>query len=148
MSSFLDAHLHRPQALSYYANQVKKPRARHAGVTIEIAQIQVGEDKSFIAGINSSATWQDAERALLRSRGVTVVEPGLRGAMTLKDDGGALHAEENMAAHIQSVGGVGLRWSRAVVGACFDTKSGSRSYVCHRCRAIVGRVGGVIEPPF
>jgi hypothetical protein len=148
MPSFLDTRLDKSQALSYYANQVKKLRDRHQGVTIEIAHIQIGEEKSFIAGINSSAKWEDAERALLRSWGVAIVEPNLRGQMTLKDDGGALHAEENMAAYISSVGGRGLRWSRAVVGACFDTKSGSRSYVCHRCRAIVERVGGTIEPPF
>jgi hypothetical protein len=148
MPSFLDAYLHRPQALSYYANQVKKLRSRHQGVTIEIAQIRVGDDLSFIAGINSSAKWQDMDRALLKSWGVTVVEPNLSGKITLKDDGGALHAEENMAAYIQSIGGRGLRWSRAVVGACFETKGGTRSYVCHRCRAIVERVGGVIEPPF
>jgi hypothetical protein len=79
---------------------------------------------------------------------VTVVEPTLCGKMTLKDHDGALHAEENMAAYIQSIGGRGVRWSRAVVGACFDTKGGSRSYVCHRCRALVERVGGSIEPPF
>ena len=148
MPSFLDTRLDKPQALSFYANQVKKLRARPEGVTIEIAQIQVGTEKSFIAGINSSATWEAAERALLKSWGVTVVEPSFRGEMTLKDDGGALHAEENMAAYISSIGGRGLRWSRAVVGACFDAKSGSRSYVCHRCRTIVERVGGAIEPPF
>lgn len=115
MPSFLDTRLDKPQALSFYANQVKKLRARHEGVTIEIAQIQVGTEKSFIASINSSATWEAAERVLLKSWGVTVVEPSFGGEMTLRDDGGALHAEENMAAYISSVGGRGLRWSRAVV---------------------------------
>jgi hypothetical protein len=148
MACFLEARLQRPQALSHYANQVKRLCDRHEGTTIELAQMQVGSDILFIAGINSSSNWNEAQRRLLKTWGVTVVEPNLRGQMTLKSHGGALHAEENMAAYIQSVGGRGLRWSRAVVGACFDTKSGSRSYVCHRCRAIVERVGGAIEPPF
>lgn len=148
MPSFLDAHLHRPQALSHYANQIKKLGDRLEGVTIELVQVQVDEVFFFVAGINSSGTWNVAQRALLKSWNVTVVEPKFRGKLTLKDHGGALHAEENMAAYIQSIGGRGVRWSRAVVGACFATKSGSRSYVCHRCRAIVGSVGGRIEPPF
>jgi len=148
MSTFLESRLDKPQALSYYANQVKKLRSRHRGVTIEIAHIELRGEKSFIAGINSSAAWQEAERALLRSWGVTIVEPNFRGQMTIKEDGGGLHAEENMAAYISAIGARGLRWSRAVVGACFDTAAGSRSYVCHRCRAIVERVGGSIEPPF
>ncbi len=147
MASFLDTRIGRPQALSYYANQVKRLCANHRGVTIELAQVQVGTETIFIAGINSGSTWNDAQRALLRSWNVTIVEPNFRGQMT-RDDGGALHAEENMAAYVQSIGGRGIRWSRAVVGACYDTKSGSRSYVCQACRAIVGTVGGEIEPPF
>jgi hypothetical protein len=146
-TSFLATRIGRPQALSYYANQVKRLSPQHRGITIELAQVSVGEQTIFIAGINSAGRWTKEQRALLNSWNVTVIEPQLRGQMT-RDDGGALHAEENMAAYIQSIGGRGVRWSRAVVGACFDTKSGSRSYVCHRCRAIVATVGGEIEPPF
>lgn len=137
----------RPQALSYYANQLKRLSSNHRGVTIELAQVQVGTEEIFIAGINSGSSWNDEQRALLRTWNVTIVEPNFRGKLTRKD-GGALHAEENMAIYIQSIGGRGIRWSRAVVGACFDSKSGSRSYVCQVCRAIVGAVGGEIEPPF
>ncbi len=53
-----------------------------------------------------------------------------------------------MAIHIAAIGARGLRWSRAVVGVRFDTKSGSRSYICQMCRELVKSVGGVIEPPF
>lgn len=149
MVSFLDSRLSKPQALSFYANQVKRLCDNPKGVTIEIAQIQVGGEVRYVAGINSSAEWNNAQRALLRSWNVEVVEPHYGdGSMTLKSDGGALHAEENMAIYVQAIGGRGLRWSRAVVGACYDTKSGSRSYVCQACRRIIASVGGTIEPPF
>lgn len=150
MASFLESKLSRPQALTYYANQVKRLCARHQGVTIELAQVQVGDAVRFVAGINSSAEWNDAQRALLRSWNVEVVEPTFADSKLKlsRADGGALHAEENMAAYIRAIRGRGVRWSRAVVGACFDTKSGSRSYVCHVCRSVIASVGGVIEPPF
>lgn len=148
MSSFLETRLDKPQALTHYANQVKRLCKKLEGVTIELAQIEVKGQIRFIAGINSSAQWNDAQRALLRSWNVEIVEPHFAGKMSLRTDGGALHAEENMAIYIQSIGGRGLRWSRAVVGACYDTKSGSRSYVCQACRSVIGTVGGMIEPPF
>jgi hypothetical protein len=162
MTSYLDSRISRPQSLTDFANQVKGKGGResHRGVTIELAQIEIRGERSFIAGINSGSTWTSGERALLRSWGVTVVEPGLRPksvsgrppkpdeAGLTRKNGGALHAEENMAIYIQAVGGRGIRWSRAVVGKCYDTKSGSRSYVCERCRSMIDLVGGDIEPPF
>ena len=147
MASFLDDRLGPPQALSYYANQIKKLSAGHRSVTIEMAQVQLGDAVIYIAGINSSSSWNEAQRNLLRTWNVIAVEPNYRGQLTRKN-GGALHAEENMAAYIQAIGGRGVRWSRAVVGACYDTKRGSRAYVCSVCRAIVNTVGGTIEPPF
>lgn len=147
MPNFLDAMLHKPQALTYHANQVKR-RGQQAGATVQIARIQRGDDLLYIAGINSSANWRKEQRELLRSWGVTVVPAQFAGEMTLEHDGGAPHAEENMAAYIASVGAQGLRWSRAVVGAHYDTRQGSRSYVCHACRLLIGRVGGSIEPPW
>lgn len=146
LASFLDARLGPPQALSHYANQIKKLCAGHRGVTIEMAQVRLGNELIYIAGINSGSCWNQAQRDLLRTWNVVAVEPNYRGQLTRKD-GGALHAEENMAAYIQAIGGRGVRWSRAVVGACYDTKSGSRAYVCSVCRAIVAAVGGTIEPP-
>lgn len=146
MSTFLEDQLGRPQALSYYANRVKR-LGQQAGATVQLAQVQVGERTFFIAGINSSAAWTPEQIALLESWGVTVVPSNFAGRMTLKDDGGALHAEENMAVYIDALGGRGLRWSRAVVGKHFDSKAGSRAYVCHTCRTLVQRVGGAIEPP-
>ncbi len=131
MASYLGSRISRPQSLTDFANQVKGRGGResHRGVTIELAQIAIRGERSFIAGINSGSTWTRGERALLRSWG-------------------ALHAEENMAVYIQAMGGRGIRWSRAVVGKCYDTRSGSRSYVCGRCRSTIGLVGGKIEPPF
>ena len=146
MSKFLTAQLAKPQALTYHANRVKR-LGQQRGATVEIAMIQVGDETQFIAGINSGAAWTPAQLALLRSWNITVVPTNLRGHKTLRD-GGALHAEENMAIYIASIGARGLRWSRAVVGAHFDTKSGSRSYVCQMCRELVKSVGGAIEPPF
>ena len=146
MSKFITAHLAKPQALTYHANRVKR-LGQQQGATVEIAMIQRGEDIQFIAGINSGACWTPEQLALLQSWDVSVVPTNFRGQMTLRD-GGALHAEENMAIYIASIGARGLRWSRAVVGAHFDTKSGSRSYVCRMCRELVKSVGGVIEPPF
>ena len=146
MSAFLTAQLGKPQALTYHANRVKR-LGQQQGATVEIAQIQVGDAIRFIAGINSGASWTPAQPALLQSWNIEVVPSHFRGRMTLRE-GGALHAEENMAIWIDAVGGRGLRWSRAVVGAHYDTKSGSRSYVCQTCRALVQAVGGTIEPPF
>ena len=110
MSSYLDTRISKLQALSYFANQVngRGGRDSHRGVTIELAQIEIRGGRSFIAGINSGSTWTSGERALLRSWGVTVVEPGLRPksvtgrpprpdeAGLTRKDGGALHAEANM----------------------------------------------------
>lgn len=146
MSGLLSERLDKPQALTYWVNRVKR-LGQQAGATVQLAQVQVGEREIFIAGINLSARWTDEQLALLESWQVTVVERNFAGRMNLRD-GGALHAEENMAVYIDSIGGRGLRWSRAVVGAHFDTRSGSRSYVCHTCRSLVEQVGGVIEPPF
>jgi len=146
MSAFLTAQLGKPQALTYHANRVKR-LGQQQGATVEIAMIQDGQTVRFIAGINSGATWTQPQLALLQSWNVDVVPTNFRGRMTLRD-GGALHAEENMAIYIDAIGARGLRWSRAVVGAHLDTKSGSRSYVCQMCRALVKQVGGEIEPPF
>ena len=146
MASFLDSRLVKPQALTYYANQVKR-LGRQAGATVQIVQAQEGGRVFFLAGINSSARWSEKQLALLASWGVAVAPTNFPGKITL-ELGGDLHAEENMAMYLDSIGAKGLRWSRAVVGAHYDTKSGSRSYVCANCRALVQRVGGAIEPPF
>lgn len=146
MASYLDSHLTKPQALSYFANRVKR-LGQQRGATVQIAQAEVDGRTFFLAGINSSAKWSDDQLALLGSWGVDVAPTHYPGKMTLRD-GGALHAEENMAMYLYSIGARGRRWSRAVVGAHYDTKSGSRSYVCANCRALVERVGGTIEPPF
>ena len=159
MASYLDTRISRPQALTDFANQVKRGRDEHRGVTIELAEIEIRGERSFIAGINSGAKWTEAELALLRSWNVYAVEPGLQrksvtgrpprseDAGLTREHGGALHAEENMGAYIHAKGGRGIRWSRAVVGKCYDTASGTRSYVCDRCRSMIDLVGGRIEPP-
>jgi hypothetical protein len=146
MSTFLETRITKPQALSYYANQIKR-LGQQAGAVVQIAQAQVGQRVFFIAGINSSARWTPEQLALLAAWGVEVAPCLLQGEMG-RADGGAPHAEENIAACIHAQGGRALRWSRAVVGAHFDTRSGTRSYVCQACRAMVQRVGGQIEPPF
>jgi hypothetical protein len=146
MSQYLESQLSNPHALTAHANRVKG-LGQQAGATVEIAMIQLGDKTSFIAGINSGARWTKEQRALLRSWNVKVVPTNYKGKMTLSD-GGALHAEENMAIYVAGIGARGLRWSRAVVGAHIDTKKGSRSYVCRNCRELVKMVGGAIEPPF
>lgn len=133
-------------ALTLIANRVKALGGKLRGSTVQIAQIRIGDTALFIAGINSSSGFNDEQRNELKRLGIVEVPTCVKG-MTLKD-GGAPHAEENMAAYIHEHGGRGLRWSYAVVGGLYDTKRGSRSYVCPTCRAMVERVGGVIEPPF
>jgi hypothetical protein len=148
MTPFLTSRLKLPQAVTYYANQVKR-LGQQDGATVQIAQVEVDGATTFIAGINSSAEWTTEQTALLKSWGMQVVPSHFAGGdMTLKLHGGAPHAEENMAAWLSERRGRGIRWSRAVVGAQKDTASGSRSYVCRACRAVIERVGGRIEPPF
>ncbi|MGF6875801.1 hypothetical protein [Paraburkholderia sp. MM5477-R1] len=148
MSTIMEAELQRKgaHALTLVANRIKALGNRLSGSTVQIAHIQIGEARLFIAGINSSAGFNEEQRIELKRLGIVEVPTHLRD-MSLKE-GGAPHAEENMAAYIHEHGGRGLRWSYAVVGASYDTKRGSRSYICATCRAMVGRVGGAIEPPF
>lgn len=148
MSTLMEAELQRKgeHALTLVANRIKALGDRMRGATIQIAHVQIGETSIFIAGINSSAGFNDRQRDEMRRLGIVEVPCHLKGVR--REDGGAPHAEENMAAYIHDRGGRGLRWSRAVVGGVYDTKRGSRSYVCAACRAMVERVGGVIEPPF
>lgn len=146
--SFLETVLDKPGALTHYANVVKgrMPKARHRGVTVEIAQAETttGGAKStiFVAGINSSARgFTDEQLELLKTWSVRVAPctaPGMKKGP---------HAEENIAAYLQSIGARCVRWSHAVVGAHIDTARGSRSYVCHACQAMIQRVGGAIEDP-
>lgn len=148
MSSLMETELQKKgaHALTLIANRIKSLGSSLRGSTVQIAHIQIGETRLFIAGINSSAGLNDEQRIELTRLGIVEVPTHLN-RMTLAD-GGAPHAEENMAAYIHERGGKGLRWSYAVVGALYETRRGSRSYICARCRAMVERVGGVIEPPF
>lgn len=143
--SFLESVLDKPGALTHYANLVKG-RGQQRGATVEIAQAETGAAGTaatlFVAGINSSARRFRAEQlALLKTWNVRVapcIAPGMKQGP---------HAEENIAAYLESIGARGVRWSHAVVGAHIDTARGSRSYVCHACRAMIERVGGAIEDP-
>jgi hypothetical protein len=147
-TSYLESKLSNPQALTYHANQVKALCHSMAGTTIEIAQARKGAETFFVAGINSAGCWNDAQRALLQSWQVRIVEPVLRRDRELTKQRARYHAEENIGIYLNSIGAVGLRWSRAVVGACYQTKSGSNSYVCKQCQSMIKLVGGVIEPPW
>ncbi|MEM5386194.1 hypothetical protein VSR68_21695 [Paraburkholderia phymatum] len=148
MSTLMEIEMQRKgeHALTLVANRIKALGDRMRGATIQIAWVEIGETRLFIAGINSSAGFNDRQRDELKRLGILEVPCHLKGVR--REDGGAPHAEENMAAYIHDRGGRGLRWSRAVVGGVFDTRRGSQSYVCAACRAMVERVGGVIEPPF
>lgn len=143
--SFLDTVLDKPGALTHYANVVKG-RGQQRGATVEIAQAELavgGERQTiFVAGINSSAKGFKKEQVELLETWSVRVAPCI--AIGMKK---APHAEENIAAYLHSIGARGVRWSHAVVGAHINTERGSRSYVCHACRVMVGRVGGVIEDP-
>ena len=92
-----------------------------------------------MAGINSSASWTKAQLDWAKERGI-IIAPKEATSMT-RQEGGAPHAEQNIAAYLKKVDATGLRWSHAVVG-----KEGS--YVCYVCRSIIKQVGGYIEPGF
>lgn len=137
--------LDKPGALTHYANVVEGC-GQQRGATVEIAQAElaVGGDRHtiYVAGINSSAKGFRNQQVELLETWRVHVAPCI--AIGMKR---APHAEENIAAYLYSIGARGVRWSHAAVGAHFNTERGSRSYVCHACRVMVDRVGGVIEDP-
>lgn len=145
--SYLESVLGRRGALSHCANQVKR-LGQQQGATVEItqAELTVGTERQtiFVAGINSSARWEADQLELLATWHVRIAPSTVRrGSME-----SAPHAEENIGAYLQSIGGRGVRWSCALVGALYRTESGSNSYVCSACQGIIKRVGGVVEDPY
>jgi RHS repeat-associated protein len=126
------AYLEKPSGLTALANRVKG-MGQMGGATVEIALARLSDgSRVMVAGINSSATWTAEQLAELARLGIEVAPQAARRMRR------APHAEENIAAHISSLGGRGERWSRAVVGR-------GGSYVCHACQSMVRTIGGVIE---
>ncbi len=125
------------RGLTLLANRIKG-MGQGAGATVEIVLAEVNGQRILVAGLNSSATWSNAQLSELASLGINVApqqEPR-------RTDGP--HAEQNMAACLKAIGGRGIRWSRAVVGE--PPPGGSKSYVCKGCQDQIRLVGGVIEP--
>ncbi len=130
--------LSRSRGLSELANEIHG-LGNIEGSTVQITQATRRGRTIFVAGINSSAEWTSRQTRRLRGLGIEIAErqtPEMRLA-----DGGAPHAEQNIAAHLQSTGARGVRWSHGTVGA-------SGRYLCRACRSIIDLVGGQIEPPF
>ncbi|MFZ6008965.1 MAG: hypothetical protein ACOYXT_01360, partial [Bacteroidota bacterium] len=123
------------RGLTALANRIKG-LGQMSGATVEIALVRLANGRQImVAGINSSARWTARQLAELKRLGIEVAPQVLKGMKN------APHAEENIAAHVASMGGRAERWSRGVVG------NGSRgSYVCTNCQNMVQRIGGVIEP--
>ncbi|MFS8979722.1 hypothetical protein PO002_35505 [Cupriavidus necator] len=125
--------------LTYLANQIKG-LGQTEGATVEITQATLRNGESvFVGGINSSASWSKAQLDELKRLGIRVA-PQTVSDMT-REDGGAPHAEENIASYLRDNRARGVRWSRAVVG-----KEGS--YVCGACKYVIKSSGGYIEPGF
>ncbi len=127
--------------LTALANKIKR-LGQGRGATVEIALATTKDGKEIlVAGINSgSRGFNKAQLKQLKEWGVTVAPRLLAGMKK------GPHAEENIAAYLDSIGAKGVRWSKAVVGKLKN--SGSSSYVCHVCEAIIKRVGGTIEAMF
>lgn len=129
------AYLRHERGLTQLANQIKR-LGQMAGATVEIALARLADGRRLlVAGINSNLTarWTRAQLAELKRLGIE------RAPQTVRMEKGP-HAEENIAAHLITLGARGERWSKAVVGN--GTK---RAYVCAACRAMIQRVGGIIE---
>jgi RHS repeat-associated protein len=128
--------LGRPNALTHLANRIHGMGQR-SGATVEIAQAITSDGRTiFVAGTNSSAGWSAEQLAELERLGIEAA-PINASSMT-RGEGGAPHAEENIAAFLDSIGARGVRWSRAVVGE-------GGAYVCRSCQSIIRRIGGYIE---
>jgi len=127
-------------ALTEMANWLKGLGDQTEGVTIEVVLARAkGGKEILVAGINSSAEpFNEAQLAQLKAWGVKVAPQQTTGMER------APHAEENIAAFLQSIGATGLRWSRGIVGAI---KPGGSSYVCETCKNVIRLVGGRVEEP-
>jgi RHS repeat-associated protein len=120
------------RGLTELANRIKG-LGQMRGATVEIVAARLADGRQIlVAGINSGARWTRAQLAELQRLGIEVAPQVARGMRR------GPHAEENIAAHLQSIGARGERWSRAVVGE-------GGSYVCGPCQAIIRRAGGAIE---
>jgi hypothetical protein len=123
--------------LTALANEIKG-LGQGKGATVEIALATTKDGKQIlVAGINSgSKGLNEAQKKQLEKWGVNIAPDILKGME------GAPHAEENIAAYLDSIGARGKRWSKAVVG---ELKPSGSSYVCYVCEAIIKRVGGQVE---
>jgi RHS repeat-associated protein len=132
------AGLSKEGALTEMANKIKGLGDQAKGVTIEIVLARTKEGKEIlVAGINSSNKgFNKAQLAQLKAWGVNVAPQIAKG--TPKGP----HAEQNIAAFLEKFGAVGVRWSKAIVGAI---KPGGSSYVCKGCQDVIKRAGGRIE---
>lgn len=129
-------------SLTLMANRVKG-LGQQGGATVEIALAKLsGDRRILVAGLNSSAKKLNAEQLDLLRQWQVNIAPNSGSGMTLKE-GGAPHAEQNIAAYLQSVRARGERWSRAVVGAV--KPSGNSSYVCDACKEMIKMAGGRVE---
>ncbi|MFZ4657597.1 MAG: SpvB/TcaC N-terminal domain-containing protein [Caldilineaceae bacterium] len=138
-SPALEATLKDENALTILANRIKG-MGQMEGATVEIALARMKDGRRiFVAGLNSSARWSQTQLDELKRLGINVAPQ--QATDMGKKEGGAPHAEENIAGYLQEHRAKGERWSRAVVG-----KRGS--YVCNACESIVRSVGGVVEPGF
>lgn len=127
----------REGGLTFLANKIKG-LGQGKGATVQIALAITKKGKQIlVAGINSgSKGLNTVQLKQLEEWGVNIAPLIKRGMK------GAPHAEENIAAFLDSIGARGVRWSKAVVGSL---KPSGSSYVCGPCREVIKRVGGRIE---
>jgi hypothetical protein len=123
--------------LTKLANQVKRLGQMSGAVVQIVLAITKDGKRILVAGINSgSKGFTAAQLALLKSWGVNIAPETLKGMEE------SPHAEENIAAYLQSIRARPLKWSKAVVG---EVKAESKSYICSKCRSLIRLMGGETE---